>query len=78
MSPSAASQAQQNTAQLLDATEQNLRSLTRSLNNDEQNTVSQIRSYIVQARNALKNQEIELAHNLAVKAHQLADGLLRQ
>ncbi|HWC16219.1 MAG TPA: hypothetical protein VG498_04365 [Terriglobales bacterium] len=78
ISRTAAAQAQQSTAQLLDATEQNLRNLTRTLSNDEQNAVSQIRSYIVQARNALKNQELELAHNLAVKAHQLSDGLLKQ
>jgi len=78
MSRTAAAQAQQSTTQLLDATEQNLRNLNRTLSNDEQNAVSQIRSYIVQARNALKNQELELAHNLALKAHQLSDGLLRQ
>jgi len=78
MSRTAAAQAQQSTTQLLDATEQNLHNLNRALSNDEQNVVSQIRSYIVQARNALKNQELELAHNLALKAHQLSDGLLRQ
>lgn len=78
ISRTAASQAQQNTTQLLDATEQNLRALTRALSNDEQNTVSQIRSYIVQARSALKDQDLERAHNLALKAHQLSDVLLRQ
>ena len=78
MSPSAASQAQQSTTQLLDSTEQNLHGLTRTLSSDEQNTVSQIRSYIVQARSALKDQDLERAHNLALKAHQLADVLLRQ
>jgi len=77
ISPSAASQAQQSTTQLLDSTEQNLRGLTRTLSNDEQNTVSQIRSYIVQARSALKDQDLERAHNLALKAHQLSDVLLR-
>ena len=78
MSRTAASQAQQSTAQLLDSTEQNLRALTRTLSNDEQNTVSQIRSYVVQARSALKDQDLERAHNLAVKARQLSDVLLRQ
>jgi outer membrane biosynthesis protein TonB len=78
ISPSAASQAQQSTTQLLDATEQNLHGLTRTLSNDEQVTVSQIRSYIVQARSALKDQELERAHTLALKAHQLSDVLLRQ
>jgi hypothetical protein len=78
MSQSAASQEQQSTTQLLDSTEQNLRALTRTLSNDEQNTVSQIRSYIVQSRSALKDQDFERAKNLALKAHQLSDVLLRQ
>lgn len=78
MSQSAASQAQQSTTQLLDSAELNLRNLTRTLNNDELNTVSQIRSYIAQSRVALKDQDIERAHNLALKAHQLSDVLVRQ
>lgn len=78
MSRTAADQKQQSTTQLLDSTEQNLRALTRTLSNDEQNTVSQIRSYIVQSRSALKDQDLERAQNLAVKAHQLSDVLLRQ
>lgn len=78
MSRSAASQAQQSTTQLLDATEQNLRALTRALSNDEQNIVSQIRSYIIQSRSALKDQDLERAHTLALKAHQLSDVLLKQ
>jgi hypothetical protein len=78
MSQSAASQAQQSTTQLLDSTEKNLRGLNRTLSSDEQNTVAQIRSYIIQARSALKDQDLERAHNLALKAHQLCDVLLKQ
>ncbi len=78
MSRTAASQRQQSTTQLLDSTEQNLRALTRTLSNDEQNTVSQIRSYIVQSRSALKDSDLDRAYNLALKAHQLSDVLLRQ
>jgi hypothetical protein len=63
---------------LLDSTEQSLRGLTRSLSTDEQTTLSQIRSYITQARSALKDQDLERAHNLAVKAHQLSDVLTKQ
>jgi len=55
-----------------------LRGLTRSLSTDEQTTLSQIRSYITQARSALKDQDLERAHNLAVKAHQLSDVLTKQ
>ena len=76
MSQSAASQAQQSTTQLLDTTEQNLRNLTRTLSSDEQNTVNRIRSFVTQARSALKDQDLERAHNLALKARQLSDGLL--
>ena len=78
MSRKAASQAQQSTTELLDSTEKNLRGLTRSLSSDEQNTVTQIRSYVTQARSALKDQDFERAHNLALKAHQLADVLIKQ
>jgi hypothetical protein len=63
---------------LLDSTEQNLRNLTRSLSTDEQNAVRDIKSYVTQARSALKDQDFELAHNLALKAHQLLDSLLKQ
>jgi len=78
MSQAAASKTQQTTTQLLDSTEQNLRNLVnRSLTNDELNIVSQIRSYINQAKSALKEQDLERAHNLALKARQLSDGLLR-
>lgn len=78
MSGAAASQAQQSTTQLLDSTEQNLRKLTRALSTDEQTTVKQIRSYVTDARIALKDQDLERAHNLAVKAHQLSDVLVKQ
>jgi hypothetical protein len=78
MSRNAASQAQQSTTELLDSTEKNLRGLTRSLSSDEQNTVTQIRSYVTQARSALKDQDFERAHNLALKAHQLVDVLIKQ
>ena len=73
----AASEAQQSTTQLLDSAEQNLRNLNRSLSGEEQNTVAQIRSYITQARLALKDQDLERAHNLALKAHLLSDELIR-
>jgi hypothetical protein len=68
----------QSTNQLLNSTEQNLRSITRTLSNDEQNTLAQIRSYVAQSRAALKDQDFERAHNLAIKAHLLTDGLVKQ
>jgi hypothetical protein len=78
MSQAAQSESVQSTTKLLDQTELNLRNIARKLSADEQNTVSQIRSYMVQSRSALRDQDFERAHNLAVKAHSLADGLLKQ
>lgn len=69
---------QQSTNQLLASTEQNLRSLTRTLSTDEQTTVSQIRSYITDARTALNHQDLDRAQKLAEKAHELADKLVKQ
>ena len=76
MSQQAASQTQQSTAQLLDSAEQNLRNLNRTLSKDELDIVSSIRSYINQAKSALKDQDLERAHMLAAKARQLSEGLL--
>jgi gas vesicle protein len=78
MSRTVQSQTEQSTSQLLESTEKDLRNLTRRLNNDEQNTVTQIKNYITQARAALKDQDLERAHNLALKAHQLCDVLVKQ
>lgn len=68
----------QSTNQLLDSTEHNLRGITRSLSNDEQSILSQIRSYVAESRAALKDQDFERAHNLAIKAHLYSEGLLKQ
>src|SRR5581483_6922059 len=66
------------TAQLLETTEYNLKSITRSLNADEQATVQHIRSYIQQSRSATESGDVERAYNLALKAHLLSDELLKQ
>ena len=68
----------QSTNQLLNSTEQNLRSINRRLSSEEQNILSDIRSYVAQSRAALKDQDFERAHNLAIKAHLLTDGLVKQ
>lgn len=69
---------QQNTQQLLDSTESNLRSLNRQLSPGEQQTVSQIRSYMQQSRQATTDGDAVRAHNLALKAHLLSDQLVSQ
>lgn len=69
---------QQNTQQLLDSAEANLRSLNRQLSAGEQQTVLQIRSYMQQSRQATTDGDAVRAHNLALKAHLLSDQLVNQ
>jgi len=66
------------TQQLLDATENNLRGLTRALSSDEQVTVAHIRSYMQQAKNATTDGDYERAYNLALKARLLSDELVKK
>ena len=66
------------TQQLLDATENSLRGLTRALSSDDQVTVAHIRSYIQQSKNATTDGDFERAYNLALKAHLLSDELVKK
>ncbi len=66
------------TQHLLDATEANLRSLTRTLSSDEQVTVAHIRSYMQQSKNATTDGDLERAYNLALKARLLSDELVKK
>jgi outer membrane biosynthesis protein TonB len=64
------------TEQLLETTEYNLRSVRRTLTDDEQQMVQQIRNYMQQARAAQNDGDVVRAKNLALKAHQLSDALV--
>ena len=66
-----------NTNQLLEATDYNLKSITRALNADEQAMLQHIRSYMQQARDATRDGDTERAYNLALKAHLLSDELIK-
>ncbi|MGZ4839566.1 MAG: hypothetical protein ACXVZR_13535 [Terriglobales bacterium] len=66
------------TNQLLEATDYNLKSVSRALNADEQAMVQHIRSYMQQARDASKEGDTERAYNLALKAHLLSDELVKR
>jgi len=68
----------QTTTELLDTTEKNLKGLNRGLSHDEENMLAQIRSYIAQSQKATKDGDFERAYNLAVKAHLLADALVKK
>ncbi|MGA3318424.1 MAG: hypothetical protein ABSC64_18550 [Candidatus Korobacteraceae bacterium] len=72
------SQQKQTTAELLAATEKNLKSANRKLNHDEQAMVAQIKTYIDQSRKATSENDFERAYNLATKARLLSDALVKK
>jgi hypothetical protein len=62
----------------LDAAEENLRRVTgRTLDAQQQETISQIHNYVEHARSALKEGDISRGHTLALKANLLADDLVK-
>lgn len=70
----------QATKQLLDSTDENVRSIEkrqRQLSANEQSTLAQIKDYVTQSRQAMKDGDLVRAHNLAVKAHLLSDDLAK-
>jgi hypothetical protein len=67
----------QTTAQLLQSTEDNLRTVNNP-NNDQQAMIAQIRNFLAQARQAQTDNDLVRAHNLALKAHLLSDELVRR
>lgn len=71
-------QQKQTTNELLDSTEKSLKGLNRGLNHDEEIMATQIRSYVAQSRKATSDGDFERAYNLAVKAHLLADALIKK
>jgi hypothetical protein len=68
----------QNTNQLLASTDASLQQLSgRPLTKDEEETVTQIRKFMEQVKEADKNGDLQRAHKLAVKAHLLSDALAK-
>jgi hypothetical protein len=66
------------TNRLLASTEESLKKIEAlPLDSAQQGTVKQIRQYMAQARASLAAGDVDLAHNVAVKAHLLADELLK-
>ncbi len=66
------------TTQLINTTENTLRSITRQLSTDEQAMVQHIRSFIKQSQDATGEGDLERAYNLALKARQLSDELVKK
>ena len=67
----------QNTEQLLQAAEGNLRKVTRQLSDGEQAMLRQARNYIAQSRSASQEGDLERAYNLAMKANLLSGELAK-
>lgn len=70
--------AKQSAAQLLQSTEQNLRSVTAQPSAEQQNMIEQIRNFMAQSRAAWNSGDTVRAHNLALKAHLLSDVLVQR
>jgi hypothetical protein len=68
----------ESTAQIVDATENSLKNLSRQLSDDEKAMKSQIQSYLLQSRKATTDGDFERAFNLAKKAQLLADALIKK
>lgn len=73
-----ASSQRQNTTQLLTATDANLKQISsRQMNSSQQDSISQIRKYMEQAKAAEQAGDVQRAHNLASKALLLSDDLVK-
>lgn len=69
---------QQSTADLLSATDANLKeAASRPLDANQEETVSQIKVFMDQANAAIKAGDLDRGHNLAIKAHLLSDDLVK-
>jgi uncharacterized protein involved in copper resistance len=68
----------QTTAKLLEETEKSLNAMGSSLSHEQEEIVGQIRSYVIQSRNATKDGDFERAYNLATKAHLLSAALIKK
>lgn len=67
----------QNTEQLLQTAEGNLRKVTRQLSDGQQAMLRQARNYIAQSRSATQDGDLERAYNLAIKANLLSSELAK-
>lgn len=73
-----ASRERQSTTQLLSSTDANLKQLSaRQLNTTQQDSVSQIKKYMQQAKAAEEAGDVQRAQNLASKALMLSDDLVK-
>jgi hypothetical protein len=75
----AAAQQRQDTNQLLESTEANLRKIgTRNFSENDKAAMRQIRNYITQSRLAMQDGDLERAYNLATKANLLSNEFVKR
>jgi hypothetical protein len=72
------SKQKEETVRMVDATENTLKGINRSLSDDEKAMRTQIQSYLQQSRQATADGDVERAFNLAKKAQLLADALTKK
>ncbi len=72
-----ANQRRQQTEDLLNTAEVNLKKINRSLTDGEQSMQRQVRNFITQSRLAIQDGDFERAYNLATKAQQLSQELVK-
>jgi hypothetical protein len=78
LAPDEAKRNRREAEQWLSATDVQLKELTnRHLSEPRQEVVSQVRNYQLGARSALKEGDLRRAHTLALKAHLLADDMIK-
>ena len=78
MPSEAVTKQKENTAQIVDATENSLKNLSRQLSDEEKAMKTQIQSYLQQSRKATTDGDFERAFNLAKKAQLLAEALIKK
>ncbi len=77
LSQSAANQRRQQTEALLQATENNLKRINRTLSDAEESMQRQVRNFITQSRLATQDGDLERAYQLANKAQLLSQELVK-
>ena len=78
VSSSKLQQQREETARMIDSTENALKGINRSLSEDEKSVKSQIESFLQQSRKATVDGDYERAYNLAKKAQLLAEALVKK
>jgi hypothetical protein len=63
---------------LVDSTENGLNAIKHPLSSEEQKTATQIRTFLIRARDALKADDLDGARTLSTKAHLLLQELIKE